>query len=304
MLRGGLVRLGYELFRSGESEAVTACGAALELFQSSLLIHDDIMDRDTLRRGAKTLHALYADEAAAAGSRDPDHTGLALGVCAGDIGFFLGFRILADLRADGFPLVEVMSLFAREMSVVGAAQMLDVRSGSVRSATDEKDIITLYRYKTGRYTFSLPLSLGALLAGSTATLRRSLENLGERLGIIFQIKDDELGLFANAELTGKPAGSDLREGKYTVFFARLAPLLTSPEADRFYSVFGKAGLTPSDIEYVRDLVRKTGVAENVGATVRGLADDCRRDIDALAADPGLRSDRLTDLLEYSLTRSF
>jgi geranylgeranyl diphosphate synthase type I len=305
MLRGGLVRLGFNLFRTGDDETVTACGAALELFQSALLIHDDIMDRDAVRRGRRTLHTLYRDTARAAGVQDPEHSGLSLGICVGDIGFFLGFHILSALPRSGAQLSEIVSLVAREMSLVGAAQMLDVSAETADPAGapgDEEEILTLYRYKTGRYTFSLPLSLGALLAGRENEVRRALEAVGERLGIIFQIKDDELGLFADNRQTGKPAGSDIREGKRTIYFTRLAPTLTKPEAERFQALQGTADLTRSDIEFVRRLVTEHGIADHVNNTVDRLADDCRNMINTLRDRFRLQPEPLTGLLEYSLTR--
>ena len=71
------------------------------------------------------------------------------------------------------------------------------------------------RYKTGRYSFSLPLLAGAMLADAPAELRGKLETFGESIGLLFQIRDDELGLFGDERELGKPVGSDVREGKKT-----------------------------------------------------------------------------------------
>ena len=96
--------------------------------------------------------------------------------------------------------------------------MQDVRNGELPpDSVSMDDVINTYRHKTGRYTFSLPISLGALLRGSNIDTRHKLERMGEYLGVIFQIKDDEIGLFGDPDLTGKPNSSDLAEGKKTVF---------------------------------------------------------------------------------------
>jgi geranylgeranyl diphosphate synthase type I len=301
MIRGCLVRLGYELFRDDPGNAVVACGAALELCQSALLIHDDVMDRDTVRRGQPTLHARYTKEAQALA--DPARIGEALAVCAGDIGFFLAFRLLAESGAPATTLGGLIRLFAREMSYVGAAQMLDVWSGATppdHRVQTEDEILSLYRYKTGRYTFSLPLSAGVLLAGEE---QHALEAIGEKLGIIFQIKDDELGLFGEEGEIGKPAGSDIREGKNTLFFARLLPSLAGAERKRFLALWGNRTVSAADIEFVRGLVRSRGAAESVGATVATLAAECRAEIEAFQPPRPEMKLLLSRLLDYSLKRA-
>jgi geranylgeranyl diphosphate synthase type I len=305
MIRGGLVGVGYALFRDGESDSAAACGAALELLQSALLIHDDIMDRDLVRRGEKTIPARYADEACARGLAEPEHIGEALGTCLGDIGFFLAFRILGEMDAPQTVVPRLVALFAREMTFVGAAQMLDVWAGAEKPAErglTEEEILDLYRYKTGRYTFALPLAAGALLA-EREDVAPPLEAIGEDLGVIFQIKDDALDLFGEERAIGKPVGSDLREGKQTLLLAGLARALDGSEKKRFFSLWGKAGLTPAEIAEVRDLVRGRGLLERAAETVDDLAGRCRRSIEALDLPRPEKRGTLEQLLEYSLGRT-
>ncbi|MBN2351476.1 MAG: polyprenyl synthetase family protein [Spirochaetales bacterium] len=304
MIRGGLVALGYGLFRDDESEEATACGAALELLQSAILIHDDIMDRDLVRRGEKTLTAGYIETARAAGFADSDRTGEALGICLGDIGFFLAFRILSGIATPGPVAARLVTLFAREMAFVGAAQMLDVWSGAERLAARamaEDEIISLYRYKTGRYTFALPLAAGALLAGREEMIP-ALELIGEDLGVAFQLKDDELDLFGEEREIGKPVGSDLREGKHTLLFDRLLARLHGAEKKRFLDLWGNADLSPAGVEEARRLVRDNGVLASVEETLNGLADRCRANIDALSLERPEKKDTFFRLLDSSLNR--
>ncbi len=304
MIRGSLVALGYGLFRDGENEGATACGAALELLQSALLIHDDIMDRDLVRRGEKTLTAGFIEEARRAGLADAEHTGEALGICLGDIGFFLAFRILGGIGAAGGPAARLVTLFSREMTFVGAAQMLDAWNGAERPAArapDEDEIISLYRHKTGRYTFALPLAAGALLAGREDSVP-ALERIGEDLGVIFQLKDDELDLFGEEREIGKPVGSDLREGKRTLLFNRLLARLSGAEKKRFLDLWGNPDLSPAGIEEARRFVRDSGALASVEETLKGLADRCRENIDALSLERPEKKHALVRLLDSSLAR--
>ena len=121
MLRGGLVPLGAALACSTqkgrtEPDGAVPAGAAMELLQSGLLVHDDIMDRDSTRRGSPTLHRQYTGEAGRAGARDADHLGVSLGICAGDAAFFLAFEVLARLPAPAAVCAEVQRLCARELA--------------------------------------------------------------------------------------------------------------------------------------------------------------------------------------------
>ena len=91
MVRGGLVCLAEGLVSGRVSSRTHVAGAAVEMFQSALLIHDDIMDRDLYRRGESSVYHRYAEESRVAGIGDAEHLGEGMGICAGDIAFFLGF---------------------------------------------------------------------------------------------------------------------------------------------------------------------------------------------------------------------
>ena len=108
------------------------------------------------------------------------HLGQSLGICAGDVGFFLAFEILSKLKIKGRIYREILRLFSQEISYVGLAQMMDVYYGASKGSISEQDILKLYLYKTGRYTFSLPLMTGALLA----------EQPKRTLSIIFDLRGD------------------------------------------------------------------------------------------------------------------
>ncbi len=197
MIRGCLTILGYEMFTNQSSDEVIKLAAAMEIFQSAILIHDDIMDRDTMRRGAKTMFAQYQDIGEKKKVNDALHFGESMGICVGDLGFFFAFELLANIP-------KIQSIVARELTNVGIAQMQDVDFGYSKTMPNEQAILNLYRYKTARYTFSLPLMVGSIVAGQSDKTVKTLEKLGENLGIIFQLKDDQLD-----------AESDLREGKKT-----------------------------------------------------------------------------------------
>ena len=120
--------------------------------------------------------------------------------------------------------------------------------------------------------------------------------------MIFQIRDDEIGLFGDEALVGKPVGSDIREGKKTVFFARLASILAGAERTRFLEVFGNKLITLADIDFVRNLVEKYGIRRRNMELVKHLSDECSSDIERLAGVAPEKKELLRSLLNYNLTR--
>ncbi|MBP7265080.1 MAG: polyprenyl synthetase family protein [Spirochaetia bacterium] len=320
MIRGVLVKLGYELAAgrtaSGtDLEALEKAGAAMELFQSGLLVHDDIMDRDTTRRGFPTMHVGYERTLSDAGYAEPTHYGVALGICSGDLAYFAGFGILTALTLAGDAAREAARIASDELCLVGAAQMTDVANGAANSGTrnafgdgplepTEADIIRLYRYKTGRYTFSLPLAMGAALSGAGPNARHALEAAGEELGILFQIKDDELGLFANEAELGKPLGSDLREDKKTLLRHLLFKTAAPDDQTRLAAIFGKHELDSESMEFVRAAVVSSGVQAELAHRMQACANAARSALGDLldrAPEPAARAFR--ELVAYSLERS-
>lgn len=265
LIRGALVGTGYLVCSEDPHlpDAVVEAGVAMELLQSFLLIHDDIMDQDELRRGATAIHAQYAAEAPTSTERRA-HYGASMGICVGDVAAVLAFERIATLDLPGDLRARLVSLVSREIALVGLAQMQDVHNGYLPTAGEES-VRMVYTYKTGRYTFSLPLMLGAIIAEASHEQLDTLSRVGERLGFVFQVRDDWIGLFGDSQTTGKPVGSDIREDKKTLYrellFARI------PQRDPVRACFGAEDVSSVDVEHVRGVMEREGVVAEVDAVV-------------------------------------
>jgi geranylgeranyl diphosphate synthase type I len=303
MIRGGLVAMGAQLFGTEANADVVRAGAVMELIQSFLLIHDDIMDRDTSRRGEESVFSQYAGLARAEGIEDWYHLGEALGTCVGDVAMLYAFDILEGLEGDDAVRSRVRRLVSREITYVGLAQMSDLYFGETQRPVSEQEVIDLYRYKTGRYTFSLPLSVGAVLAGRGDTEVAVLSRLGEKLGIIFQIKDDELGLFGSETQTGKPQGSDIAENKKTLFRRRLFDRASGAEQQELSRLFGNRELSSDGVSRVLELLRRHGIPEEIDEVLVSWAERAREDVEELARTTDADVEMLRELLSYNLSRS-
>ena len=317
MIRGILVRLGYELCAAeapdGAMDAVLdRAGAAMEFLQAGLLIHDDIMDRDVLRRGQTTVHAQYERDAAEACAADPAHHGISLGVCAGDVAFFLGFHALAALPVP--PALQerarkVAAFSAQELCWVGVAQMQDVLNGArgIGANPDPAQILRVYRYKTGRYTFSLPLAVGAMLAGGGPAHIAALDQAGENLGVVFQLKDDELGIFGDSAQSGKRADSDIREDKKTLLRHFLFAAADAELRAQLERIFGSPAPGEAGLRAVREAMERTGARAKVREYMTCFAQEAAERIASLPPQTGPRAqaarDAFRDLFRYSVERN-
>ena len=248
-LRGSLVVVFASALGASREQAVRV-GAAVELFQSGVLVHDDIMDGDLTRRGAASMHAQLAEVGG-------ERYGLGGGICVGDVALFLSFRVLNGCTRSQ----ELVELFSREAVSVGFGQMQDVFLGVSEREPSVDEILSVYRYKTARYTFSLPLLLAACLA-DREDLYGLLARFGEELGVSFQVRDDVLGLFGSEQETGKPVGADVREDKKTLVRFELLRLAQGVDKEWVSSLFGRSA-SSEELARLQSLASDLGVLSAV-----------------------------------------
>lgn len=201
-MRGLLTILGYQLAggdKAGEGEVIKAA-VVMELFHLGLLIHDDFMDQDVLRRGVPTIQTRYDDR----------HVGESVAVCAGDYTYGWGIEILSGLQLKPELVQKAMQVWGKYFVRVGYGQTLDVMK-----VADKESLLSILALKSGEYSCVLPLQLGAALAGGGENVMKQLYEYGMELGWVFQLRDDYLAEWGESSKTGKPVGNDRREGKHS-----------------------------------------------------------------------------------------
>jgi len=271
-LRGGKrIRpiLVVEAYRAcgGKSQAIYDAAIAIELMESYLLVHDDVMDQDELRRGYLTMHKTFEARATKLKKADSVRYGENMAIIAGDLLAVLGTEAILHSKFPVRRRQRAVDKFNRAIINTGIGQAIDV--GGSR---DKKHIEKLYELKTAIYTFEAPLHIGAMLAGAD---KRKLENLTRYaipLGKAFQIKDDILGLFGTRQRIGKPVGSDIREGKGTLMILEAMDLCTAKDRAFIEKCLGNHNLKDSDIQKVQSIVRECGALDIMEQKARMLAD--------------------------------
>jgi geranylgeranyl diphosphate synthase type I len=270
--------------------------ASMEFLHSGLLIHDDIIDQDHLRRGDYSIPEQYKRLYPEA----PEHLGHSLAICAGDIGFFFAFDLLSSSSLPAESKINILSLISKEMALVGQAEMEDTYLGYTDKDIDVEEVVQVYRYKTARYTFSLPMIIGAMGAQASAELISKLDKIGEYMGILFQVKDDEIGLMGDQQTTGKPVGSDIEEDKKTIFSHYLFASADDHDLEQLNEIFGKKDLSEVEVHYVQECIKKYQVLEQVQPFLEDQAEKAREFIKEI---PSPEMQKLLNwFVDYNLRR--
>ena len=286
-LRGALVILGQRA-AGGNGEGALEASIGVELLHAYLLIHDDFMDGDDLRRGGPTLH----------NSLGGDHLGGSLAILLGSLCQAWAYELVLGSGLPGKGERHAAKIMSLALEEVTLGQMADLRAP--RSAPlDERGILALEQLKTGSYTFEMPLLLGAALASGQAQLFDALSAYARPLGQAFQIADDLLGSFGAPEVTGKPNASDLREGKRTLLVARALERASPEDAAALREGLGNP---QADVEQLREILRRTGAVDFARAEAGRLRDQALRALDAPALPDDVAA-VLREIADYTVSRT-
>jgi len=240
-LRGSFVRYGYLLGNNKTNEKLDNAEMAIELVHTALLMHDDFMDQDNLRRGKPTTHKYYKDRMGG-----NSHYGDTMAVNIGDAVLCLGFQLLQDSSA--------MNQLLRGITNTAWGQAYDVTLEAMKNWTEE-DVIVLHKAKTAIYTYENPLFIGAQMAKLPKEVFEILHDYAMDGGVAFQLQDDILGVFGDEEKTGKSADSDLRQGKCTLL------VLKAFDRSEVKRVWGNRLATKEELDLAKKAIVNCGSYE-------------------------------------------
>jgi geranylgeranyl diphosphate synthase type I len=262
--------------RGGRQDTVTIC-AALELVHLFALVHDDVMDRSSSRRGRPTVHLQAAREMVDAnGAGDPGLFGDSIAILFGDLVLTEAWDLVGSL---GPSLRRAWADMLREL-VHG--QLLDITGAAARSR-EMSAARTVARLKSGAYTVQRPLELGALAAGADAPTLAALGSYGRHLGEAFAIRDDILGVWGDPKRTGKPVGDDLLSGKPTVLIAEAAAMLPEDIAARHLGP--GATVAAAEVPALQRAMLDAGVRDRAEARIATEVAQASSALDAADLDP-------------------
>jgi geranylgeranyl diphosphate synthase type I len=303
-LRAALVYYTYLMMGGKQRKEAMRVSMFIEIIQSYLLMHDDVMDQDSLRRGGPTIHKIYEKVHKLKYSfGDPKHFGESMAINLGDIACHLACKLLADSKFDAVHKVRAMSKFHEQIVTVGFGQMLDVIS-SVKNDTSQEDVLRIHRYKTAAYTYETPISVGAILAGATDKHVKILNGYAVPAGIAFQIQDDILGMYGDESALGKSNISDLREGKHTLLITKAMEKANKKQVKVISQALGNPNITQQIADKVRQIIVETGSLDYSKQLAKEYVVKAQNALAAMPHWNGEGRKFLDGIAEYMIKREF
>ena len=225
----------------GTARSALRAGAAIEILHNFTLVHDDIMDNASSRRGRKTVHTKWDTNVA---------------ILVGDELLALAYRAVLQTKSPN--IQRIAKTFTDGVVEVCEGQAYD-KEFETRSAVTVNDYLLMIEKKTAKMV-SVAAEIGALIGNAAPEGIRALRQYGHHVGLAFQIQDDLLDIMANEEELGKKIGGDLVEGKKT--FLLLEALRTARGSDRklLRELVANKGCSPDRIPEYRRIYIETGAA--------------------------------------------
>lgn len=266
--------------------ALLDAAGSFDLLHASALVHDDVMDSSDVRRGQPSAHRRFEALHAGAGwLGDGPAFGRAGAILLGDLLIMWSAQILGEARlhvdavARALPLVDLMRTevtCGQYLDMVVQAQplprWLPEVAGRPELAGALADADRVTEHKTARYTVVRPVQAGAAVGGADPRLLEQLLAYGSPLGRAFQFRDDLLGVFGDPEVTGKPAGDDLREGKRTVLVAQAYARTNAAGRLLLVDLLGDPDLGTDGVARLQDVITDSGATAEVEATITATHD--------------------------------
>ena len=304
LIRGVLVNLGYYLLKDNTDYSLDL-SLAYEVFQTAILIHDDIIDNDNTRRGKETIHHKnYKDYIKYGEEQECKHLGESTAICMGDYGLYKANQIIAESYSKDENLAKVLINFNNTVLTTIRGEFIDtvlpfnVKYNLINNNDIESNILEIYRLKTSHYTIIGPISVGILLAGGDEEKIKDIEEFGTKVGIAFQIQDDILGIYSDE--TGKVKGTDIKEFKQTVLYSHI---INTEYKDELMKYYGKDDISEEKIKKVQSLFKESASYDYAVNKMNKMYDEALEILENINWIREDKKDLLKGFVEYLRNRN-
>ena len=264
--------LGYQ----GDHHVTLA--AVVEFIHTATLLHDDVVDASTLRRGRETANALFGNEAS---------------VLVGDYLYSRAFQMMT-----GVGLMRVMEILSDATNVIAEGEVMQLMNCHDPDVTQER-YLEVIRCKTAKL-FEAAAELGAVLAGASEAQVQAMVAYGLHMGNAFQLVDDALDYSASATELGKNIGDDLAEGKPTLPLIHAMKHGSALEKQAIRSAIEQGGL--EQLEIIQKAIASTGAIEY---TARLADNEVAKALAALQVVPeSPYREAMENLAKFAIARRF
>jgi len=272
----------------GDPKQILSAASSVELLHTFTLVHDDIMDADTERRGKPTVHSIWGEN---------------MGIMVGDTLYAKAFKSLSDIRGKNISAERVLDAIDElnwANQEVHEGQILDMSFES-RDSVSEAEYLTMIMKKTA-VLLEASLKIGCILGGGSDVELNALSKYGRSVGIAFQIQDDLLDLTGDEEKLGKPVGSDIRQGKKSVVVVHALENLAEADANKLKSILSAGELDDENFDLAVSLIEKAGSVDYAKSRVEELSREAKESIASLESSEA--KDILIALSDYIIRRDY
>ena len=279
-LRPVLMLLAYNLYKD-DPEKILPAALGLETYHNYTLLHDDVMDNADIRRGKPTVHKVWNENVA---------------ILSGDAMLVFAYRLMSEV--DDAHLRNVLELFTETALEIGEGQQYDLEFEK-RMDVDEAEYIEMIRLKTS-VLLACALKLGAILADASVEDANRLYSFGEQMGLAFQLQDDLLDVYGDAETFGKNIGGDILEGKKTFMLIKALSLANQEQRAELEQWLATPNekCNPNDkIHAVTALYDQIGIRQLAEDKIKYYFDQALDSLDAIAVS----SERKEQLRAFALS---
>ncbi len=260
-------------------KSVLPAAVAVELVHNFTLIHDDIMDKDDIRRGRPAVHMIWGEAGA---------------ILAGDTLYSKAFSILSKVQNEPSRILTCMDVLSKTCTEICEGQWLDM-DFEKREKVSKAEYIEMVEKKTS-VLYAAAAKIGALLGGAPYEIAEALSEYGRLIGIGFQMYDDVLDMITPEEVLGKVRGSDLMEGKHTLI------VIDAFEKGVKLDIFGKGEATQEETDEAVQILTECGSIDYVKDLAISYINEGKAKLDALRDCP--EKELLLQIADYMISRNY
>lgn len=260
-------------------------GCCLEIIHNFTLVHDDVMDKDPVRRGRPAVHILFDEPTA---------------IIAGDALFARAYDILSESEISGEDLRSLVHTVSETVFLIAEGQQMDIDFQG-RQTVGVEEYLEMVEKKTA-VLFACAAEGGAIIGGGSKKQVHDMKECARLFGIGFQIWDDVLGILGDSKKTGKPVGSDIRNGKRTLIIVHALEHLKrpSPDRDTLLNALGREDATDAEVLAAIDVLKRAGSIEFVSRRAKDYSNQAKDLLECLP--DGKEKKMIAGLIDYSVGR--
>lgn len=268
-LRPVMTIMAFKSLSDSEEEKIYLPAVGLELFHDSSLIHDDIMDEDSERRGMLSMHKNYEKqflkqykEKEYDGEifrRTSERFGVSIAILHGDILYALTESCFTNSAFEPEKISRALDIVGQTYRVISEGQMLDILS-ELKSDFTEENYMEVIEKKTA-HLFMAAAQIGAIFGNATAPQYESFSKYAINIGLAFQLQDDLLDIKPGKK--GHALGSDIKRGKYTLLMIKALEKTNPAQKEILLAALGNDSASLETVQAAIDVLYATGAVDYI-----------------------------------------